>query len=89
MLTSLSGLIISYELGLKPGGTIVLLAVLVLLVIFAMKKVVSTVGELTCDILVKRVDGGLAADVVDREGAWHEVPARQRLKFLELQPERQ
>ena len=42
VLTSLSGLIISYELGLKPGGTIVLLAVLVLLAIFAMKKVVST-----------------------------------------------
>ncbi|MFC2765072.1 MAG: metal ABC transporter permease, partial [Lancefieldella parvula] len=40
MLTSLGGLVISYELGLKPGGTIVLLAVVTLLFIFLVKRVV-------------------------------------------------
>ena len=40
MLTSLGGLVISYELGLKPGGTIVLLAVVTLLFIFLAKRVV-------------------------------------------------
>ena len=40
MLTSLGGLVVSYELGLKPGGTIVLLAVVTLLFIFLVKRVV-------------------------------------------------
>ena len=40
MLTSLGGLVISYELGLKPGGTIVLLAVVTLLFIFLVKRAV-------------------------------------------------
>lgn len=43
VLTSLSGLVVSYELGLKPGGTIVLLAVATLLVVFAVKRVIFAV----------------------------------------------
>ena len=41
MLTSFCGLVISYEFGLKPGGTIVLLAVVTLLFIFLVKRVIQ------------------------------------------------
>ncbi len=45
LLTTLGGLVISFYVGLKPGGTIVLLAVVVLLLIFAAKAVAARVAK--------------------------------------------
>ena len=42
VLTTVSGLVVSYYLGLKPGGTIVLAAVALLLLVLSAKKLAAT-----------------------------------------------